>query len=117
MFFQLCVILLVSFVGEILRQLLPLPIPASIYGLLIMLFLLITKLLKVENVKKAGHFLIDVMPLMFIPPAVGLIDVWGTDIRHTGPPDCDYPCDHGGCDGGCRQGGAGGPEKGSEPKT
>lgn len=74
--FQLCVILLISFAGEILRQVIPLPIPASIYGLLIMLFCLMTKVIKLEQVKKAGYFLIEIMPLLFIPPAVGLISAW-----------------------------------------
>jgi holin-like protein len=74
--FQLCVILLISFIGEILRQMIPLPIPASIYGLLIMLFCLTTRVIKVEQVKKAGYFLIEIMPVLFIPPAVGLIPAW-----------------------------------------
>lgn len=74
--YQLCVILLISFIGEILRLLIPLPIPASIYGLLIMLFGLKTRIIKPKNVKKAGYFLIEIMPLMFIPAAVGLIATW-----------------------------------------
>ena len=74
--YQLCVILLISFIGEILRLLIPLPIPASIYGLLIMLFCLKMKIIKLDKVKKVGYFLIEIMPLMFIPAAVGLISVW-----------------------------------------
>jgi len=74
--FQFSVILLVSFIGEALRLLIPLPVPASIYGLVIMLFCLKFKIIKIENVKKAGYFLIEIMPLMFIPPAVGLIATW-----------------------------------------
>lgn len=74
--FQLCVILLISFIGEILRQVIPLPIPASIYGLMIMLFCLGTQIIKLDQVKKAGYFLIEIMPVLFIPPAVGLIPAW-----------------------------------------
>jgi Putative effector of murein hydrolase LrgA len=74
--FQLCVILLISFIGEILRQVIPLPIPASIYGLMIMLFCLSTKIIKLEQVKKAGYILIEIMPVLFIPPAAGLIPAW-----------------------------------------
>lgn len=74
--FGLCVILLISFIGEILRQVIPLPIPASIYGLLIMLFCLGTKIIKLKHVKKTGDFLIDIMPVLFVPPAAGLIPAW-----------------------------------------
>ncbi len=74
--YQLCVILLISFIGEILRLLIPLPVPASIYGLLIMLFCLKVRIIKLDHVKKVGYFLIEVMPLMFIPAAVGLIAAW-----------------------------------------
>ena len=74
--FQLCLILLISFIGEILRLVIPLPIPASIYGLLIMLFGLKFKIIKLSHVHQVGYFLIGIMPLMFIPAAVGLIATW-----------------------------------------
>ena len=75
--YQFGVILAVTFVGELLYALLPLPIPASIYGLIVMLICLGTKVVKLSQVKIAAAFLIDIMPPMFIPAAVGLIVVWG----------------------------------------
>lgn len=80
--YQLGIILLISFIGEVIYRLIPLPVPASIYGLLIMLLCLKTKIVKLEKVKQAGDFLIDIMPLMFIPAAVGLLTVWNrlTDV-------------------------------------
>ena len=75
--YQFGVILSVTFVGELLYALLPLPIPASIYGLIVMLICLGTKVVKLSQVKIAADFLIDIMPPMFIPAAVGLIVVWG----------------------------------------
>ena len=75
--YQFGVILAVTFVGELLYALLPLPIPASIYGLIVMLICLGTKVVKLSQVKIAADFLIDIMPPMFIPAAVGLIFVWG----------------------------------------
>ena len=63
-------ILLISFLGEALRALIPLPIPASVYGLVLMLAALITGVLKVEQVRGAAEFLIEIMPVMFIPAAV-----------------------------------------------
>ena len=59
-----------------MKYVLPLPIPASIYGLVLMFVLLETKVLKVEAVQDAGKFLIEIMPPMFIPAAVGLIVTW-----------------------------------------
>lgn len=73
---QFSIILLLSFMGEGLRMLLPLPIPASVYGLVLMLLALSTGILKVHHVKETAVFLIEVMPVMFIPAAVGLLDSW-----------------------------------------
>ncbi len=67
----------VSFVGEILHAVLPLPIPASIYGLVLMLALLMTGALKLSAVEDAGKFMIEIMPVMFIPAGVGLMESWG----------------------------------------
>ena len=86
---QFLLILCISFVGEFLKYVLPLPIPASIYGLVLMFVLLETKVLKVEavqdaglikleQVKDVGKFLIEIMPVMFIPAGVGLMESWGT---------------------------------------
>lgn len=74
--YEFGIILLITFLGEVLHAVLPLPVPASIYGLLLMLFALCTKVFKVEQVKDTGKFLIDIMPPMFLPAAVGLILVW-----------------------------------------
>ena len=74
---QFSIILIISLIGEALHYFIPLPVPASIYGLLIMLAGLYTKLIPLDSVREASFFLIDIMPLMFIPAAVGLLDSWG----------------------------------------
>lgn len=74
---QFLIILLISFWGEILKCLLPLPIPASIYGMIILFLGLMTKVIKLESVKETGKFLIEIMPIMFIPAGVGLMTTWG----------------------------------------
>ena len=73
---QLCIILGISVIGEVLNYLIPLPVPASIYGLVIMLVLLCTKVLKVHQVKETSNFLLAVMPMMFIPAGAGVIKYW-----------------------------------------
>lgn len=75
---QFLIILAISFIGEILKYIVPLPIPASIYGMVIMFICLQTKILKLEDVKRVGKFLIEIMPVMFIPAGVGLMSSWGT---------------------------------------
>ena len=76
-FRQFFLILAISFAGEILHMVLPLPVPASIYGLVLMLLALVTGIVKIEQVKDTAVFLIEIMPVMFIPAAVGLLDSWG----------------------------------------
>ena len=73
---QFGIIIAVSFIGEVLKHFIHLPIPASIYGLVIMLLLLSTKVVSLEQVKDTGGYLLEIMPVMFIPAAVGLITMW-----------------------------------------
>ena len=73
---QFGIILAVTFAGEVLKYMIPLPVPASIYGLLLLFLLLTFRLVKLEQVKEAGLFLIEIMPLMFIPAAAGLVTSW-----------------------------------------
>lgn len=75
---QFCIILFVSFLGELLHILIPLPIPASVYGLVLMLLALCTGVLKRAQVEETADFLIEIMPVMFIPAAVGLLEAWPT---------------------------------------
>ena len=57
-------------------MLLPLPVPASVYGLVLMLAALCTGILKLDQIKETAGFLIEIMPVMVIPAAVGLLDAW-----------------------------------------
>lgn len=74
---QFLIILSISFIGELMNYFIPLSIPASIYGFLLMLLGLGTKVIKLDSVKETGKFLIDIMPVMFIPAGVGLLNAWG----------------------------------------
>lgn len=73
---QFGIILLISFVGEILEKWIPLPIPASIYGIILLFLCLKLNIVPHEAVHETGKFLIEIMPLMFIPAAVGLLETW-----------------------------------------
>ena len=70
---QFLIILFFTFIGEVLHQFIPLPIPSSIYGLVLLFIALTHGIFKVNEVHDTADFLIDIMPIMFIPAAVGLI--------------------------------------------
>lgn len=74
--FQFLVIMVFAFVGEMLRYFIPLPVPASIYGIVLLFLALEFKIVKVSDIKETSNFLIAIMPLMFLPPAVGVIESW-----------------------------------------
>ncbi len=74
--FQLLRILAFCFGGELLHWLLPLPVPASIYGLVLLLLALKTGIVKLEQVKETCCFLTGIFPLLFIPGAVGVMELW-----------------------------------------
>lgn len=74
--FQFCRILLVCLLGEVLAHVLPLPIPASVYGLVLLLAALKLGVLRLDQVKETGNFLIGILPLLFVPAAVGVMDLW-----------------------------------------
>ena len=70
---QFLIILFFTFIGEVLHQFIPLPIPSSIYGLVLLFIALTHGIFKINEVHDTADFLIDIMPIMFIPAAVGLI--------------------------------------------
>lgn len=70
---QIGIITGISFVAELMHALIPLPVPASVYGLLLLLVLLLTGILKEEQIQESADFMISIMPLFFVPPSVALI--------------------------------------------
>lgn len=73
---QFLIIAAVSFAGELLKWLIPLPISASVYGVVLMFLCLDLHIIKVEDVRETALFFIEIMPVMFIPAAVGLMESW-----------------------------------------
>lgn len=74
--FQFARILAFSFAGELLHWLLPLPIPSSIYGLILLLLALMAGVVRLDQVKETGNFLTGLFTLLFIPGTVGLMELW-----------------------------------------
>lgn len=73
---QLCIILGFTLAGEALQRLVPLPIPASVWGLSLLFAALCLKLVKPAQVKDVSAFLISIMALLFVSPAVGIAENW-----------------------------------------
>lgn len=75
--FQLLVILAFAFAGELLHHFIHLPIPASIYGIALLFLALEIRVVKVKDVADVSSFFITIMPVLFLPPAVGIMESWG----------------------------------------
>lgn len=74
---QIGIIMGITLAGEVLNHVVPLPVPAGVYGLFIMLGALMTGMVKLESVEGAGNFLMDTMTMMFIPATVGIVECMG----------------------------------------
>lgn len=74
--FQSGRILAFCFAGEVLHAVLPLPVPASVYGLLPLLLALCSGIVRLEQVRETGLFLTGIFPLLFVPAAAGVMELW-----------------------------------------
>lgn len=74
--FQFGRILAFCFLGEVLHVVLPLPVPASVYGLVLLLAALTSGIVKLEQVKETGTYLTGIFPLLFVPAAAGIMELW-----------------------------------------
>ena len=74
---QFLIILGFTLLGEVLQRIVPLPIPASVYGIVFLFLSLCFGLVKLEQVKEAGGFLTSILPVLFVAPAVGILENWG----------------------------------------
>jgi len=71
---ELAIIIGITLVGELLNKCLPLPVPAGVYGMFLLLLLLCIGVVKVEHVETTVGFVLEIMPILFIPATVGLMD-------------------------------------------
>ena len=74
---QVLIILAFTALGELLAAVIPFPIPAAIYGIVLMLIALGSGILKTSMVKEVSSFLTGIMPILFVPPAVRILEYWG----------------------------------------
>lgn len=74
--YQATIIFGFTLLGELLHILLPLPVPAAIYGLVLLFFALQTGIVKLHQVDAVSKFLIVIMGLLFVAPAVNIVEIW-----------------------------------------
>ena len=70
---QVSILFAFTFISEILNRIIPLPIPASIYGLVFLFLCLEFKIIKIDQIKDTADFLLAILPIMFVPSSVGFI--------------------------------------------
>ena len=70
---QAVIIAAITVVSELLKYLIPLPIPASIYGLIILFALLKSGALKLSQIEDVGGLLLELMPLLLVPASVSVL--------------------------------------------
>lgn len=74
---QLTIIFTAAFLGELLRLLLPLPVPAGIYGFALLFAALYFRVVRLDQAQDTAALLVELMPLMFVAPAVAIIPHFG----------------------------------------
>lgn len=70
---QLLIILTFTLAGEVLARVIPLPIPAAIYGFVLLFVALCTGALKKEHIDETAKLLISCLGLLFVAPAVNIL--------------------------------------------
>ena len=73
---QFLIIMGFTLAGEALQRIVPLTIPASVWGLALLFTALCTGIVKLEQVKEVGGFLASILPILFVAPAVGIVENW-----------------------------------------
>ena len=73
---QIGLIFLFSLLGEVCRFVIPLPIPASVYGMIFLCSALMLKLIRLPDIQDAGSFMTSILPVLFVAPTVNLISCW-----------------------------------------
>ena len=74
--YQFVIIVGFTFLGETLNRLIPLPIPAAVYGLVLLFLALQLRIVKLEHIKTAGDWLVGIMGILFVAPTVNILGCW-----------------------------------------
>ena len=81
---QIVLILLFTLIGEVLHLVIPFPIPAAIYGLVLLFLALSLKIIKLRQVADAAQYLVNIMGVFFVSPVVNILTYWGVIAPNVG---------------------------------
>lgn len=73
---QLSIIMGFTLAGEALQRLIPLAIPAPVYGLALLFLALCFGIVKLEQVREVGKFFTSILSILFVSPTVGIVEHW-----------------------------------------
>lgn len=71
---QITIIFSICWVSQIIEALLPIAFPASVIGMVLLLLLLLTRVLRVDHIREKSDFLLSNMAFFFIPAGVSIIN-------------------------------------------
>ena len=74
---QFLLLMLFVFAGEAVYAVVPLPVPAGIWGLLLLLSALVSGVVKLPQIENVANFFLAVIPVLFVVPAVGVLEIFG----------------------------------------
>ncbi|MEF9915844.1 MAG: CidA/LrgA family protein [Lachnospiraceae bacterium] len=75
---QMAIIFGICFVGQLLSSVLPFAFPGSVIGLILIAFLLMTNMIKEEQIKEVSDFFLGSMALFFVPAGIGIFEELGS---------------------------------------
>ncbi len=75
---ELCIILIISFIGNVINKVLKLSIPGNVIGIFILLAILCLGVIKVEDIEHVSSFLLKNLAFFFVPAAVQLMTCFKT---------------------------------------
>lgn len=70
---QFGIIIGLSLIGEVLNAIVPLPVPSSVWGMVLLFILLCLKVIKLDQIEETADFLLSIMTITFVPVGASLI--------------------------------------------
>ncbi len=72
--YQIAIVFSICWVGQAIEAVVPFPLPASVISMILLFFLLLTGILKIEHVREKSDFLLSNMAFFFIPAGVSVMN-------------------------------------------
>ncbi len=74
---ELSIILGILFVSDLFQKFTQVPVPSTVLGMLILLLLLISGIVKIKHIENISNFFMDHLTFLFVPSCVSVMAAWG----------------------------------------